>query len=61
MNRRELLKNFGWNDDLIDFFMVTEDDTSEQIDDIVFTFDEEDTSKLMLNSSYTSNIIMISQ
>ena len=61
MNRRELLKNFGWNDDLIDFFMVTEDDTSEQIDDIVFTFDEEDTSKLMLNSSYTSNIIMIPQ
>lgn len=60
MSRRDLLIKFGWNDELIDFFMVSEEDT-KQDDENVYTYDEEDTSTLLLSSSFSSNVLQISR
>lgn len=61
MSRRDLLIKFGWNDELIDFFMVSEEEDTKQNDENVYTYDEEDTSTLLLSSSFSSNVLQISR
>ena len=61
MSRRDLLIKFGWNDELIDFFMVSEEEDTKQDDENVYTYDEKDTSTFLLSSSFTSNVLQISR
>lgn len=61
MNRKDLLKIIGWDDDLIEFFNVSEEDQEEpnNPDMFSYTLNEEDASKLFLSNSYSSNVLEI--
>lgn len=61
MSRKDLLKLIGWDDDLIEFFNVSEEEQeeTENVDMLSYTFNEEDASKLFLSNSYSSNVLEI--
>lgn len=61
MNRRELLHQLGWDDKLIDFYMVSDDDVEEQMCNVTYTMNDDDNTTLPLGISYSCTTIQLNR
>lgn len=61
MNRRDLLHQLGWDDKLIDFFMVSDDDICEQLHDVTYTMIENDVTTISLGTACACNTLQVTR
>lgn len=58
MSRRELLKQLGWEDALIDFFMITDED-NDLSQSVSYSMNDIETSTLTIGNSYSANDLQV--
>ncbi len=60
MSRRELLKQLGWEDFLIDFFMITDEEEESQ-NSVNYSMNDIETSTLTIGASYSTNDLQVTR
>ena len=59
MKRKDLLKQLGWDDALINFFMITEDESDTGNSENACICDGEETTTVILESAYNCETLIL--